>query len=387
VKVICPHKKDEFGIKTDIKRMNNSSILRKSFIFVSEKRLTDMVQLLKSKNRVFMHITYWVVMVLLFTFFWGTRYGNYWVCFYNELYFLPVKLVATYFGLYYLIPQLFKGNYLRVILLAIVTIIGSGILQRILGYYAFSPLLGFYNPNVPLFDTTDILHQIININAVMILPFSIKFYSYSMEKENRILILSREKSQAELQFLRSQIQPHFLFNVLNDIYAMSLMQSEKTPESILKLSDLMRYVLQESAADVVLIEKEINYIRNYIDLEKLRYSDRFTVDLQVTGDINNFYITPLLLLPFVENAFKHSSTNEKGGAWIKINLAVNNQQMSLIISNSFDPEVPKQQHVSSGIGIKNVRKRLDILYPGSYTFETEISDLSYKTVLNINLVS
>lgn len=339
------------------------------------------------KKRILLHIAYWLVVVVMFTFFWGTRYGNYWVCFYNELFFLPVKMAATYIGLYYLIPQLFKRNYYNVVFGGLIVVVGGGILQRILGYYSFIPEVGFYNPELPLFDPTEILHKVIDINAVMLVPLSVKLYAHYAEKEHKILVLSQEKTEAELQFLRSQIQPHFLFNVLNDIYAMALLQKKETPESILKLADLMRYVLQESTANKVPLEKEINYIKNYIDLEKLRYHNLFDITFDVEGDIVQSNITPLLLLPFVENAFKHASTVDKEKAWIKIYFGCFDNILSIDISNSFNPLVPKHSHVSSGIGIQNVRKRLDILYKGNYTMETEISTQMYKTTLKIDLLS
>lgn len=347
----------------------------------------SMLDLLNSQKRIYFHIAYWICAVLLFTFLWGTRYNNYWVCFYNELVFLPIKLGVTYFGLYYIIPKLLvKRKYIRLIVASVLMITAGGILQRILVYYSFIPLLGMSDLNTPLFDTIEILNHMININSVMIIPFALKLYSYSLEKENRILTLSQEKTKAELLFLRSQIQPHFLFNVLNDLYAMALKQSDKTADVILKLSDLMRYVLQESTADVVSIEKEINYIRNYIDLEKLRYGNRFSVDLQVTGDISKCLVAPLLLLPFVENAFKHSTTNEITGAWISIEIMIDKHELTLVVANSYDPGILKSDHISSGIGIKNIRQRLDILYPAHHTFVTERNDNSYKSILKINLL-
>ena len=346
-----------------------------------------MFELLNSRKRIFFHIAYWICVVFLFTFLWGTRYNNYWVCFYNELVFLPIKLGVTYFGLYYLIPQLLlKRKYFRLIVTSVLMMVAGGLFQRILVYFSFIPLLGVSDQNAPLFDPTEILNHVINMNAVMIIPFAIKLYGYSLERENRILILSQEKTKAELQFLRSQMQPHFFFNVLNDLYAMALKQSDKTADMILKLSDLMRYVLQESTADVVPIEKELNYIRNYIDLEKLRYGNRFSVDLQVTGDISKCLVAPLLLLPFVENAFKHSSTNEISGAWISIEIMIDKHELTLVVANSYDPGTLKSDHISSGIGIKNIRQRLDILYPARHTFVIERKDDSYKSTLKINLL-
>lgn len=347
-----------------------------------------MFELLNSRKRIYFHISYWICVVLLFTFLWGIRYNNYWVCFYNELVFLPIKLGVTYFGLYYLIPQLLlKRKYLRLIVASVLMMVTGGLFQRILVYFSFIPLLGVSDQNAPFFDPTEILNHVINMNAVMIIPFAIKLYGYSLERENRILILSQEKTKAELQFLRSQMQPHFFFNVLNDLYAMALKQSDKTADMILKLSDLMRYVLQESTADVVPIQKELNYIRNYIDLEKLRYGNRFSVDLQVKGNVSECLVAPLLLLPFVENAFKHSSTNEMSGVWISIEIMIDNQELTLVVTNSYNPEILKSNLISSGIGIKNICQRLDILYPARHTFVTEKNDNSYKSTLKINLLS
>jgi len=349
---------------------------------------TSMLNILNSKNRIFIHLAYWVSMILVFTFFWGTRYNNYWVCFYNELAFLPVKMLVVYFGLYYLFPQLLlKGKYLIFFLVSLLTLVCGGILQRMLAYYSSVPFLGVFAPGTDLFDTTEILHHIININSVMIIPIAMKLYSYSLDKENRILVLSQEKTQAELQLLRNQIQPHFLFNVLNGLYAMALKQSDKTPEMILKLSDLMRYVLQESTADLVPLGKELNYIRNYIDLEKLRYGKHFSVDLEVKGDIIGCNIAPLLMLPFVENAFKHSTTNDPKGAWIIVKLTITDpKELKLEITNSFDPNIIKTDHVSSGIGIQNVQHRLDIIYPGLYSFRTDTTSNAYISTLIINLL-
>jgi len=345
-----------------------------------------MLDLLNSRKRIFFHISYWICVVLFFTFLWGTRYSNYWVCFYNELIFLPIKLGVTYFALYFIIPKLlFKRKYFYLITVSILTMVTGGILQRMLVFYSSIPSLGLTNPSVSLVDPTEVLNHIINTTSVMIIPVAIKLYGYSLEKENKILTLSQEKTKAELLFLRSQIQPHFFFNVLNDLYAMALKQSDRTADMILELSGLMRYVLQESTADFVPLEKELNYIRNYIELEKLRYGNRISVDLLVSGDVSGYVIAPLLLLPFVENAFKHSSIKEISGDWILIELLFSAGELTMIVANSYDSDAVKSNYISSGIGIKNVRQRLDILYPKRYALSNETSQNTYKCRLTINL--
>ncbi|MTK52275.1 histidine kinase [Paludibacter sp.] len=345
------------------------------------------INIFDNKKRLFFHIAYWVGVVTFFTLLWGTRYSNYWVCFYNELVFLPIKLGMTYFSLYYIIPKLlFRGEYFRTGVASLLTMVGGGVLQRTLVYFSVIPLLGVSDMHVGLFDPTEILNHIINATSVMIIPVAIKLYKSSLEKENRILFLSQEKTMAELQFLRSQIQPHFFFNVLNDLYAMALKKSDRTPEMILKLSDLMRYVLQESRAEMVSVQKELAYLRNYIDLEKLRYDKRFSFDFEVAGDTSYCRIPPLLLLPFVENAFKHSTIHHTEGAWIRIKLEVDLKKLYLRVDNSFDPSMAKKNNLSSGIGIENVRKRLEIIYYGRYSLEIHSSETQYSSTLIINFL-
>jgi len=293
---------------------------------------------------------------------------------------------VTYFGLYYIIPKLLlQRRYIPLLVVSILTMTIGGVLQRLLVYYSSIPLLGLSNPHASLFDPTEILNHIINTNAVMIVPFAIKLYSYSLEKENRILALSQEKTNAELSLLRSQIQPHFFFNVLNDLYAMALKKSDKTADMILHLSDMMRYVLKDSSADFVPLEKELNYMGNYMELEKLRYGNRLTVDSTITGDVSGLVIAPLLLLPFVENAFKHSATRGNTGDWIRIETRIEDSVLTLLVSNSYDPDARKPDYLSSGIGIKNVCQRLDILYPGQHSFSNNATQNSYNSKLTINL--
>lgn len=344
------------------------------------------MDLFNQKYRIYLHVSYWICVVLFLSLLWGTRYHNYWICFYNELFFLPVKLGVTYFTLYFILPKLlYRRRYMAFGVAGILTMFLGGLLQRLLVFYSAIPYLGFSGPDSSVIDPTEILNHIINIISVMIIPLVIKLHGHQLESENKILTLLQEKTKAELLFLRNQIQPHFFFNVLNDLYAMALKKSDKTAEMILKLSDLMRYVLKESTADFVSFEKELNYIQNYIDLEKLRYGKRLRVDVNITGDFTKHKITPLLLLPFVENAFKHSSTNNDAGDWIRICASITDDEFTLVVENSYDAEVEKQRNVSSGVGIKNVCERLNILYSGKHHLESNCSENSYFSKLSISL--
>ena len=179
----------------------------------------------------------------------------------------------------------------------------------------------------------------------------------------------KEKIISELQLLKAQVHPHFLFNTLNNIYSFSLENSSKTPGMILKLSSLLSYMLYDCKAEEVLLEKEIEVMKNYIDLEKERYGNKIEISLNIEGDVKDKYIAPLLLLPFLENAFKHGTSEQLERPWLSMDIAVKQHIMKCKIVNSKNEFVLISE---KGIGIENVKKRLAFLYPDNY--ELKISD-------------
>ena len=179
----------------------------------------------------------------------------------------------------------------------------------------------------------------------------------------------KEKITAEIQLLKAQVHPHFLFNTLNNIYSFSLEGSPKTPGLILKLSSLLSYMLYDCKADEVLLEKETSIMKDYIDLEKERYGNRIEISWSVEGDTRKEYIAPLLMLPFLENAFKHGTSEQIDKPWLNVDIAVRQHVLRCKIANSKNEFVP---HSKNGIGIENVRKRLNFLYPEKH--ELKMSD-------------
>jgi len=188
-------------------------------------------------------------------------------------------------------------------------------------------------------------------------------------KERDFLQAQQEKITAELQLLKAQVHPHFLFNTLNNIYSFSLDRSPKTPELILKLSSLLSYMLYDCKAEEVRLEKEVEVMKNYIDLEKERYGNKIEISWTVDGDIRDVFVSPLLMLPFLENAFKHGASEQIEKPWMGIDISVENNILKFKIANS------KNEHKSNGsngIGIDNVKRRLGFLYPGKH--ELKIND-------------
>jgi two-component system LytT family sensor kinase len=207
-------------------------------------------------------------------------------------------------------------------------------------------------------------------------------YSF-LKNQNEKKALENAHLNAEVNFLKSQINPHFLFNTLNGIYSQAHQKSEHTETSILKLSDLLRYVLYDSSENKVDLVKDIQYLSNYIDLQKLRLSQKVTIHYEVTGNLNGKRIAPLLLITFVENAFKHGVTYSKPST-ISISIIIFEKTLTLLVSN---PVRETNSFANGGLGLKNVTRRLDLLYTGKYLLDVIQNDHLYIVNLKINLNS
>jgi LytS/YehU family sensor histidine kinase len=193
--------------------------------------------------------------------------------------------------------------------------------------------------------------------------------------------------QSELKFLKSQINPHFLFNTLNSLYALTLKKSDAAPEIVIKLSEMMRYMLYECNERRVPLRKEVQYIQNYLDLEQLRQGQNARIEFELNGSIREQQIAPLMFTPFLENSFKHGLNNQLTEGFVRIRLDVEDHKVFLEIENSKAPVKPAQNHnkPSGGIGLVNVRRRLNLIYPDSYNLLVTDQPDKYKVNLDLNL--
>lgn len=238
--------------------------------------------------------------------------------------------------------------------------------------------------------TPDNFRNILNFNfrlysIILISAFTYRFtkdwiYNKNVEKK-----LTEEKLITELKFLKAQIHPHFLFNTLNNLYGMALAdQSERTAEGIAKLAQQMRYMLYESNVELIDLEKELNYIQTFINLQQLRLTeeDDIRIEFKQSGDLSGKQIAPMLLIPFVENAFKHSLTFNKKTEII-IHLEVINNQLQFYISNTINPYRTQQEESASGLGLQNVMRRLELLYPNRHELKIEQEANNFIVYLNL----
>lgn len=211
------------------------------------------------------------------------------------------------------------------------------------------------------------------------------YFQKEREDEQMRLALLQEKTEMELKFLKSQINPHFLFNALNNIYSMVYMGDKNAADSVLSLSEMLRYITDESSSDKIDLADEITYLDNYLGFQKIRYEKAVNVTFEKNIRADHIYISPMLFQPFVENAFKHSGLGSGNDSFVKIRLDAGLDGVRFSVVNSKKKKNQNIQKSRVGVGLVNVRKRLDLLYPNSYELEVDDMEEQFSVDLNILL--
>lgn len=263
------------------------------------------------------------------------------------------------------------------------------ILNFLIRYYILLPLRGVrpdysFRLDENTFRRVFAFGSFVVMNTTAMIGGFIKFFKYWYTEQQQKLKAEKAKVTAELELLKAQLHPHFLFNTLSNLYSLVYEKSDNAPQMLLRLSGLLSYVLYECKADEVLLSREISVIKDYVSLEKERYGERLDLSLNFSGDIEDKMIAPMLFQPFIENAFKHGTSEQLGKVWMSIDLSVKKNQLYFKILNSFDTNT-SMNNAYEGIGINNVRKRLELLYPERFQLQTEKEDDIYVVTLILEL--
>ncbi len=339
--------------------------------------------------RLIWHLVFWIVFISFFAIVYGSFEEQYIRQFQIQLTDAIVQVPPVYIALYYLMPRLlFKEKYatFSVSLIALVFLFSIG--SWIVYVYIQHPLFWSHDGYIPeLWNWGKIFKATGKIYPVVILAIVIKWFKYWYLDQKRTQQLEQEKLQAELKFLKAQVHPHFLFNTLNNLYALTLKQSKDASEVVLKLSDLLDYMLYECNADWVPLKKEIKLVEDYISLEKIRYGQRLEVSFDIRGEVEETMIAPMMILPFVENSFKHGVSGELNQSWVSIDLTVKGESLTLKVENSKSKNGEHEDRFDykQGIGLKNVKRRLDLLYTDRFDLNILDSEESFLVVLKLNL--
>jgi len=224
--------------------------------------------------------------------------------------------------------------------------------------------------------------DLISMLVILVISSAYSISKISRKKEQDQKLEISERIESEMKFLKSQINPHFLFNALNNIYSLTLTGAEHASDMVLKLSNMLRYVLYECNESHVAIENEWNYIDNYVDFQRLKSEDKPNIQMEFINENAGALITPMVLIPYVENAFKHSNIEDKEHGWISLSLNNNSEEIILLIENSI-PKIKRSKDSIGGIGLENVKRRLELAYGKDYDLIINKTPSKYSVMLRI----
>ena len=335
-------------------------------------------------NRLLMHVLFWVAVTIFFFFVFHHPGETPWRTIRNSFGFMPAHMLFAYSLSYFIFPKyvlrrkiasaclgLFVVLTIALFYMVTVDVFWLNYSNRTLAGVLRHPLFNIFSPR-----------SIFALFSTGWIAASIKLVKRWYEEKETQQRLEKEKLIVELQLLKSQLHPHFLFNTLNSLYSLTLDRSQQAPELVLKLASLLRYILYECNESYILLDKEIENIRNYMELEQSRFCERLDISLSFTGDTAGRSIAPLLLLPFIENSIKHGTSEQLEKSWIHLHLHVENDLLTFKLINNRDEE---PQTDAEGLGLRNVQRRLQLLYPGLHTLKLTPEDDTYMVFLTIAL--
>lgn len=353
------------------------------FIFSDEK-----------KYRLQRHIAFW--------FFWWVFFGILYsytpkvsllpnfqrlpIAMVDSLLFLIAHMFLSYSLMYYVIPKfIFRERYFRAGIWVLVLFFLTSCISAVIGTYVLPPMRSYLFSIEYTIATNPafLLSMLAGLRGAITvggLAAAIKLMKYWYMKEQRNMELQKENMASQLQLLKAQIHPHFLFNTLNNIYSYTQTTSPTAAKMVTGLSDLLRFILYEGSKPLIPLSKELNMVQDYINLEEFRYGNKLELHVDIPSQTNDLYIAPLLLLPLVENSFKHGTSNILEKPWINLNIDIKDKQMQMKLINGKVHQAETKPS-DTGIGIQNVQKRLNLLYPGKH----ELTIINENEVFIVNL--
>lgn len=346
-------------------------------------------------KRISLHILFWLAVLTILTIIYGAGMPGYGLTIGIVGLFMPIHIAYFYLIAYVIIPRYFdRKKYVQFFLFFLLIVVGSTLAFRLMEILVADPII--YNA-VRKNDPTFVWHKLDGTfrqqlarpvylisafeqtNIFVWIALTVKFFKMWFDRRQAAM-------EAELNFLKGQLHPHFLFNTLNNLYALTLKQSPQSPGVVMGLAEILRYMLYEANTEIVPLERDISILNSYIELEKIRYEERLDIHFSINGLTPEYSIAPLLILPLVENAFKHGASEQIGQAWINMDLRLKNRVLKFKISNS-KPEsaVPDDRPHHVSIGLANVRKRLEILYPSAHNLKIMDDGDVFAVILEIEL--
>lgn len=325
-----------------------------------EKKIDTIV-----RNRLLQHILFWTLSFLVLINILKVSASLQFIDAIYTLIFMVCIAPTVYVNLLFLIPAFMAKRKFVIygLLLALAIVAGIGFY-----FLMFNVLIDYILPGYYFIAYYDFFDILLFLSVFLLLTTLLKLARawFKLQK------IENETTQINLDALKAQVNPHFLFNTLSSIYALARKKSDQTPGVIMKLSEILRYMLYETGVEKIAIEKEIGIINNIIEIHKVRLENLIDIEFKIDGNTSGVFIAPLILIPFVENSFKHGKPNEEKKFYVKIGLIIDKKLIRFSISNSKNKqEDEKSKEGKKGIGLKNVSKRLQLLYKGKHTLKIE----------------
>ena len=321
------------------------------------------------KRRWIAHACFWTIILLFYVLFFGRKSNNYTLTLFFVGLLMPVTIGTTYFVNYTLIPRyLMNGRYASFGIFFTYTLLGSLFLEAIIAMITFIVVAKVSIKKMSP-ASIDIVFMLTSLLMVIFLASGIKMLLHWKKSKEDYQKLMREKIETELKFLKSQLNPHFLFNTLNNLYYLASVKSDKAPQAILSLSRVLDYVLKEGRSTFVSLERELKHLENYVALELLRYEDRVDIKIEISGPIERHTIGPMILITLMENAFKHGVMPVARKSWITMQVRCDEKTIIIEISNA-----RKSSSNGYGIGLDNLSNQLKHLYGNRFQLSIKDDD-------------
>lgn len=345
------------------------------------------------KKRLTRHLLFWFFYLILEVYteyYWmeiqykQSVYSTFIHAFWEEfLTVLLIKIPMGYLMLYFISKFNHKRSSIKLIFLLSATLAVFSILGYFFLVYFIVPYIYPHLTIVGIYGYGGILNSFMDKIFLACVMIALYEYSASQKLKQREILLVKEKTEAELNFLKSQINPHFLFNTLNNIYSLAREKSDKTAVVVLKLSGLLRFMLYETKEKFIPVSKEINFLNTYLEIQKIRFDNSLKIDFQYFADDPNKPVLPLVLIPFLENAFKHGASESIDAKFITINLQLEKNILNYSVINSFEKN---DMNKDKGIGLNNFRRQLELVYT-DFHLQTQSENNIFTAELSINLNS
>ncbi len=336
------------------------------------------------KRAIGFNILFWL---LYFLYEWlghGAATDQYAMYFESACFNISTAFVVSFFAIHVFVPKYFHRKttfWISQLVLAVLFVF----VRRIYHYYMVYPVYFPFALSKPLIFFPKLLIEFVHLYLTVCMYGMFYFMRSWYQQQQTLQNLKQENTAAELELLKSQVQPHFIFNMLNNIYAGAFKTSPETAQQILKLSNLLEYSLYDSKKEKVSLTDEVNYLKNYLDLQKIRIGEKLDISFNIFDNINGILVPPLLLLPIVENCFKHGVHKAINPSWIRFDIAVKKGELIFKAENSMEDAASCNENQKRGLGLANVKRRLELLYLNAHEFKIYKETNSFLVVLKLNV--